>query len=156
MSAMRCASEWDKDGVLSPSETDEKRIISQGFTNKKHPDGRDSNIVDLLTFDPDPDTTDTQITDYKVEEVTKRVSGSSRPSGLCSLASSHWLLKHGGTSLSLRRIISKLVELPWAEFRALTWGRLVSFCKISEVYPTGVGNILRHFFVAKFIFQSQD
>ena len=52
-------------------------------------------IVDLLTFDPAPELTDTQAIDDKVEELAKRVSGSSAPLCIDSLFLFHWLLKHG-------------------------------------------------------------
>ena len=81
--------------------------------------------------------------------MARRLSGSAGPSGIDSVAMSHWLLKFGGASTKLRRSIAKFSGWltndcpPWAAYRAITWSRLVGLENCPGVQPIGIGDILR-------------
>ena len=148
--AIRYASEREKDGILMPDDVDEKSgdLVSEVLASK-HPIGRDVEISSLPIFESYPELINIEVTEDSVEKVARGLSGSAGPSGIDSVAMSHWLLKFGGASSKLRRSIAKFVEWlandypPWAAYRAMTWSRLVGLDKCPGVRPIGIGDILR-------------
>ena len=103
----------------------------------------------LPDFEECLDLIDVSVTDYNVEEVAKHLSGSAGLSGVDSTSFSHWMLKHGGASSTLRKTIASLVEwlantcLPLAAHRAITWCRLIGLDKCPRVRHIGIGDVLR-------------
>ena len=148
--AIRYASEREKGGILMPGDVDEKSgDLVSGVLASEHPIGRDVEISSLPIFEFCPELINIEVTEDSVEKVARRLSGSAGPSGIDSVAMSHWLLKFGGASSKLRRSIAKFVEWlsndypPWAAYRAMTWSRLVGLDKCPGVRPIGKGDILR-------------
>ena len=85
------------------------------------------------------------ITNDTVTAVAGRLLGGAGPGGTDSVLLQHWLLRFGGASAELRRIVGKFVEwlgngrLPWAAYRALISGRLIALDKQPGFRPVGVG-----------------
>ena len=108
--AIRYVSEREKGGILMPGDTDEKTgDLIKVTLAAKHPEARDVDVADLPDFDSCPTLIDNVVIVESVERVAKKLSGSAGPSGVDSIAMSHWLLQFGGASASLRKSIAKLV-----------------------------------------------
>ena len=73
----------------------------------KYSIGRDVEISSLPIFESYPELVNIEVIEDSVKNVARRLSGSAGPSGIDSVAMSHWLLKFGGASTKLRRSIAK-------------------------------------------------
>ena len=128
-----------------PVDTDDKSGDFVFDTLKvKHPDARDVLVENLPTFESCPDLIEVEVAGENVEQTAKRLSGSAGPSGIDSISMSHWLLKFGGANARLRKSIASMIKglanghLPWAAYRAMTWGRLVGLVECPGVSLIGI------------------
>ena len=136
-----------------PNDIDDKTggLVSETIASK-HPDGKDVDITNLPAYEECAELIEIQVSDEIVEQASRNLSGGAGLTGLDSSSLTHWLLKHGGASMILRKAVAKMVEWlanshpPWAAHRALTWNRLIGLDKCPGVRPIGSGDIFRRTF----------
>ena len=89
------------------------------------------------------------ITDDMVTAIAGRLLGGAGSGGTESVSLQHWLLRFGAASGKLRLIVRDFVEWlgngrpPWAAYRALMSGRLITLEKQPGIRPVGVGETWR-------------
>jgi hypothetical protein len=149
-SALRYISDTECGGLLYPDDTDDKSQKSVGeVLQDKHPRMRDPGPAAMKHYDELPDFIDLDITCEHVENVAKKMSGSSGLSGFDSSALKNVLLMHGQASSRLRVVIAQFCEWlsnetpPFAAFRAALANRLIAMDKSPGVRPVGIGDVWR-------------
>ena len=92
-----------------------------------------------------PELVPVNLTDSIVVEVVRRLSGGTGPGGTDSISLHHWLLSFGKDDGKLLQIVAEFAEWlkkerpPWAAYRTLVYGRLISLDKHPVVQPEGFG-----------------
>jgi hypothetical protein len=109
---------------LQPTDIDKKTSDSaETVLRSKHPDARIPKPESLPHYAHTPNFVEVDITADAVERVAQRLSGGL--GGTDSHALKHWLLRFGGASLKLRKVLADFTGWlsngfpPWAGYRAL-------------------------------------
>ena len=145
--AVRWITEREKGGVLQPEGHCTKtgdRVLE--VLHAKHPDARPLSAACLDAYPGTPPAmVPVDITGNVVLAVAGRLSGGAGPGGTDSISLQHWFLWFGAASRALRIIVAEMGEwlsngrTPWAAYRALMSGRLISLDKSPGIRPVGIG-----------------
>ena len=149
--AVRWITKQDTGGVLQPGDRCTKtgdRVME--VLRAKHPEARTPTAVSLESYpDRPPELTPVDITNDTVTAVVGRLSGGAGPGGNDSVSLQHWLLRFRAASRGLWLIGGDFMEWlvhgwpPWAAYRALMSGRLITLDKQPGIRPVGVGETWR-------------
>ena len=108
---IRYICEGESGGIMLPGDVDSKTgDLVKETLKSKHLEGLDVSVENLPEFESCPEIIDIVVTEENVEKKTKKLSGSSGPSGIDSLLISHWFLKFGASSVILRKRFADLTE----------------------------------------------
>ena len=136
-SAVCCITEREKRGVIQPEDTFTKKgqpVLEVLRSN--HPKAFLPTAQSLEADGGKPlEMVPVDITDVTVVTVLRQLLGSENSGGVGSISLQHWLLQFGMESLVLRQIVWEFRDWmakgrpPWAAYRALISGRLISLNK---------------------------